>query len=148
METEASRSPAAEAGNKASETTGKNNGGLASIIITVGIVLAGTIIAGVYSEQVSAFGLDLMTRYGQQWVDLILILITFVSCTPLMLPVWCYALIGVALGYNILRLAAMMAIGSAFGSLTTYYLGRFFANRAWMKKRFPNLLNHPWAEGK
>ncbi len=137
---------------KSDETQAKKKGGkkgnLMPIIFTAVIILAGIIIVGIYEEQISAFGTDLMTRYGQQWVDLILLLITFVSCTPLMLPVWCYALVGVALGYNVFRLAFVMAVGSASGSTVTYYLGRFFANRQWVHKRFPNLLNHPWAEGK
>ncbi len=148
MKTESTIPSAIESGKKTDAVSSDNKAQLAPIIVTVVIVAAGIVFAGIYKEQITGFGEDLMTRYGRGWVDVILLLITFVSCTPLMLPVWCYALIGAAMGFNIFRLAAVMGVGSAFGSLTTFYLGRFFANREWVKKRFPNMLNHPWTEGK
>jgi len=148
MKTESTVHSIAKSSINTDSALSQNKSRFAPVIITAIIILGGAVLAGVYREQISVFGEELMTHYGQQWVDIILLLITFVSCTPLMLPVWCYALIGAAMGYNILRLAAVMAIGSGCGSLVTFYLGRFFANRKWVKKRFPNLLNHPWTEGK
>jgi len=148
METEQSQLKSVKTDKTLANRKNDKKSGLAPILYTAGIILAGVIVVGIYQEQINSFGTDLMTRYGQQWFDLILLLITFISCTPLMLPVWCYALVGVALGYNIFRLAAVMAVGSASGSLVTFYLGRYFANRKWVRKRYPNLLNHPWTEGK
>ncbi len=148
METDSGISSAIETENGSEIKIARDKGRLTPIIITGIIIAVGMIIAGIYKEQITVFGEELMTRYGRQWVDIFLLLITFVSCTPLMLPVWCYALIGVAMGFNVFRLSAVMAVGSAFGSLTTFYLGRFFGNREWVKKRFPNILNHPWTEGK
>ena len=101
-----------------------------------------------FRHQINEFGITLMTRYGQEWVDVILLLMTAVSSTPLALPIWGYALAGVALGYSIIRLAAVMAVGSALGSYVTFSLGRYFANRAWVRKRFPNVIRHPWTHGK
>jgi membrane protein YqaA with SNARE-associated domain len=148
METESSITPSIEGRPKSQAESSHDSGRLTPIIITGVIILTGMIIAGIYKDSITAFGRELLTRYGRDWVDVVLLLITFVSCTPLMLPVWCYALIGAAMGFNIVRLSAVMAVGSAFGSLTTFYLGRFFANRTWVTKRFPNILNHPWTEGK
>jgi len=147
MKTESTIHSAVEPRAKNTEVS-HDKGSLTPLIITGVIILAGMIVAGIYKEQVTAFGEQLLQHYGREWVDVFLLLITFVSCTPLMLPVWCYALVGAAMGLSIIRLAAVMAVGSALGSLTTYYLGRFFANRAWVKKKFPNFLNHPWTEGK
>ena len=89
-----------------------------------------------------------MKAYGRNYVDLVLFGLTAVSCTPLMLPVWGYALVGVALGYDMLRLAVVMAFGAALGSLVTFVLGRFFARQAWVQRRFPRILNHPWSQGR
>ncbi|HUV29998.1 MAG TPA: alkaline phosphatase family protein [Acidobacteriota bacterium] len=122
--------------------------GLSSVVITIGIILTGLILVGLFKEPINAFGLDLMTRYGQQWVDVILFLVTAVSSTPLALPIWGYAVLGIALGYNIFRLASVMAVGSALGSFVTFSLGRYFADRPWVQKRFPNIRQHPWTRGK
>ncbi len=148
MKTESSIPSTVEGEKKNGAVSRDNKGRLTPIVFTAIVIVAGIIMAGIYREQLTAFGEDLMTHYGRRWVDVFLFLITFVSCTPLMLPVWCYALSGAALGFNIFRLAAVMAAGSASGSLVTFYLGRFFANREWVKRRFPNILNHPWTEGK
>jgi membrane protein YqaA with SNARE-associated domain len=148
MKTESSIPSTVESGKRTGAVNAHNKGRLTPIVVTAIVIMVGAVIAGIYREQITGFGEDLMTRYGREWVDVILFLITFVSCTPLMLPVWCYALIGAAMGFNIIRLAAVMALGSASGSLVTFYLGRYFANRVWVKKRFPNMLNHPWTEGK
>jgi membrane protein YqaA with SNARE-associated domain len=148
VETETTVSSSVEGGSKNEPEAAGDKGKLAPLIITAVIIISGMVIAGIYRDSITAFGQELLTRYGRNWVDVILLLITFVSCTPIMLPVWCYALIGAAMGFNIVRLSAVMAVGSAFGSLVTYYLGRFFANRVWMKKKFPNIINHPWTEGK
>jgi len=133
----------------ASAENDKNGGNnFQSVMITIGIILTGLILVGMFRHQINDFGLDLMTRYGQEWVDVILLLMTAVSSTPLALPIWGYALAGVALGYSIFRLAAVMAVGSALGSYVTFGIGRYFANRAWVRKRFPNVIRHPWTHGK
>jgi membrane protein YqaA with SNARE-associated domain len=41
-----------------------------------------------------------------------------------------------------------MALGSATGSLVEFYMGRYFGESAWFKKRFPNVHKHPWTHGR
>lgn len=120
----------------------------APLLITVIIVCSSTFIVWVFKEPINKFGVDLISHYGQGWADILLFLFTAVSCTPLVLPVWGYALAGVAIGYHVLRLAAIMALGSTLGSFVTYAVGRYFSDNAWIKRRFPNLLKHRWSRGK
>ncbi|UCC43473.1 MAG: DedA family protein [Candidatus Zixiibacteriota bacterium] len=107
-----------------------------------------TVLAWIFNKEISLFGADLMMRYGQNQVDFVLFLVTAVSCTPLVLPVWGYALVGMTLGYDLLRLASVMALGSAVGSLVTFAVGRYFSNNAWVKRKFPAIRKHPWTHGK
>jgi len=118
------------------------------ILLTVGIILLGIILSSIFKEDVLRIGERLLTTYGQGWVDGILFLLTAVSSTPLVFPIWPYAMIGVALGYGILHLALVMALGSATGSLVEFYMGRYFGESAWFKKRFPNIHKHPWTHGR
>jgi membrane protein YqaA with SNARE-associated domain len=118
------------------------------VAVTIGIVLIGTIITAIFKEDIFSFGQILMQRYGQEKVDAILFFLSAVSCTPLTLPVWGYALVGVAMGYNVIHLAVVMALGSASGSLVTLLLGRYFGSRDWVRRKFPNLHKHPWAHGR
>jgi len=106
------------------------------------------IIAAIYKEDVGEFGVSLINRYGQNWVDVILFFLSAISSTPLMLPVWIYALAGAALGLNIIRLAVVMGFGSSVGTLVTFWLGRYFGDSNWVKKRFPNFHNYPWTTKK
>jgi len=124
----------------------KSNTG--SVLVTLFIIIAGIVLSSVFSEDIRYFGERLLVDYGQDWLDVILFLLTAVSSTPLVLPVWPYAVIGVSLGYNVVRLASVMAVGSATGSFVTFLLGRFFGKTAWMKRRFPDVLEHPWTRGK
>ncbi len=119
-----------------------------SVAITVGIILMGIVITAIFKDDIFSFGQDLMTRYGQDTVDFILFALTAVSSSPLALPIWGYALVGVAMGYNVIHLALVMALGSATGSLVTFLLGRFFGNRDWVEQKFPNLHRHPWTHGR
>jgi membrane protein YqaA with SNARE-associated domain len=121
---------------------------LLPLILTFGIILSGLLLTSIFRQEISAVGVHIMTRYGQNWLDGVLFLITAISCTPLVLPVWCYALVGVALGYDVIRLASVMALGATLGSFTTYALGRYFGNHPWTRNRFPNLHNHPWSHGR
>jgi membrane protein YqaA with SNARE-associated domain len=102
----------------------------------------------IFEEDIREIGTFLMTEYGQDWLDLILIVITAVSCSPLVLPVWGYTLVGIGLGYGIFRLAVVMAIGSAMGSMITYGVGRYFSNLPWIKRKFPAMTKNKWTEGK
>ena len=124
------------------------SGNVQSAFVTLGIILTGLILIGMFRQQINEVGVRLKTDYGQERVDLVLLVLSAVSSTPLALPIWGYALAGVALGYSVFRLAAVMAIGSALGSMVTFGLGRFFADRAWVKKRFPGVINHPWTRGR
>ncbi|MCK4632805.1 MAG: DedA family protein [candidate division Zixibacteria bacterium] len=133
-----------------SETADLNENGLnvTSIAITAGFILTGMVTVGLFNEEIKEFGVGLMSRYGQGWVDIILFLLTAISSTPLALPIWGYAQAGVAIGYDVVRLASIMAVGSALGSLVTYAVGRYFSNSATVKKKFPKLMRHAWTEGR
>jgi membrane protein YqaA with SNARE-associated domain len=106
------------------------------------------VIVWIFQPEINDFGSSLMKRYQQNWIDLVLFLLCAVSCSPLVLPVWGYVLVGIGLGYDIYRLIAVMSIGSATGSLITFTLGKYYSNRAWVKRKFPNILKHPWTFGK
>ena len=129
------------------EKPSKASGAL-SIVITLAIILCGVVLTAIFEEDIRSFGADLLTRYGQEWVDLVLFLLTAISSTPLALPIWAYTMVGVSLGYGVMRLAIVMALGSATGSLVTFLLGRYFGETAWLKRRFPKVKKHPWTYGK
>lgn len=130
------------------EAVAAKKNGLLPIILTLGIILLGIILSSIFKEDVLFAGEYLLTTYGQGWVDGILFLLTAISSTPLVLPIWPYSLIGVSLGYGIVHLAAVMALGSATGSLVEFYMGRYFGESAWFKKRFPTVHKHPWTHGR
>jgi membrane protein YqaA with SNARE-associated domain len=130
------------------EVATKKSGGLLPILLTVAIVLGGIIFAAAFKEEILRFGERLLTTSDRTWVDVILFFLTAVSSTPLALPVWVYAVIGAALGMHIIRLAAVMAVASASGSLVTLFLGRYFGNSRWVRRRFPRIHDHPWTKGK
>lgn len=121
---------------------------LAAPVATLIIVLAGAVLVAIFRTDINDYGVALLTRFGQDWVDVILFFVTAISCTPIMLPVWGYAVAGAALGMSIVRLAAVMALGSTLGSYTTFMIGRYLGNRAWVKRRFPDLQKNPWTHGK
>lgn len=121
---------------------------LGGVAITLLIIVSSTALVALFNDDLEAYGLSLMTRYGQNWIDLILLAVTAVSCTPLVLPVWGYVVLGVTMGYNVYRLAIVMAVGSALGSSVTYLIGRFFAEREWVKKKFPGILTNKWTTGR
>ncbi len=131
-----------------SDTAREPNNRLTPVLTTVGIIVTGAILVGLFREPINAYGVDLMMRYGQEWVDVVLFLLSAVSCTPLVLPVWGYAVLGVALGYHVVRLAAVMAFGSALGSFVTFGVGRYFSEFPWVKRRFPGIHRHRWTHGK
>ncbi len=128
--------------------TAKKKGNLLPILLTIGIIVLGLVLSMIFQNDVQRAGEYLLTTYGQGWVDGILLLLTAVSSTPLVFPIWPYVMIGVALGYGIFHLALVMALGSATGSLVEFYMGRYFGESAWFKKRFPNVHKHPWTHGK
>lgn len=122
--------------------------GLTSILVTVFIIVCGIVLTAIFNDDIKAVGEYLMTTYGQEWVNGILFLLTAISSSPLMLPVWAYALVGIGLGYDIFQLAVVMALGSATGSLVTFVLGKYFGESKWMRKKFPEINKHPWTNGK
>lgn len=132
-------------------STAKNPEGkkwLAAPIATLIIVLAGAILVAIFRTDINDYGIALLTRFGQDWVDVILFLVTAISCTPIMLPVWGYAVAGAAIGLSVVRLAAVMALGSALGSYATFAIGRYLGDREWVTKRFPNLHKNHWTHGR
>lgn len=139
-------SAAGEKDKQADSVKKKSN--LVILLATLSVMLTSMIFAGVYKDEIGQFGIELINLYGQNWVDCILFVLTAVSSTPLMLPIWVYALAGATLGLNLIRLSAVMGLGSATGTLVTFWIGRYFGNSAWVKKRFPNFHNHPWTTKK
>ena len=133
-----------------SSTTAKpeSKNWLAAPLATLIIVLVGAILVAIFRTDINDYGLALLTRFGQDWVDVILFFVTAISCTPIMLPVWGYAVAGAALGLSVVRLAAVMALGSALGSYTTFLIGRYLGDRAWVKRRFPDLHKNHWTHGR
>lgn len=121
---------------------------LASLATTAFLILSSMVIVWLFHEEINAFGLDLMTRYGNTWADAVLFLITAISSTPLALPIWGYALAAVALGYHVLHFASIMAAGAALGSFVTYGLGRYFASSSFAQKRLANFTTHRWTENR
>ena len=126
----------------------KKKSNFAILVITLSVMLTSMVIAGIYKDEIGLFGVDLIKAYGQNWVDCILFVLSAISSTPLMLPIWVYALAGATLGLNLIRLAAVMGLGSAVGTLVTFALGRYFGDSDWVRKRFPNFHNHPWTTKK
>ena len=140
--------PSPAAGHENTEVPVATGGNLGTILTTIAIILSGLVISAVFKDDILSFGKHLMVTYGESWVDVILTVVTAISSTPLALPIWAYELIGIALGYSVLRISIFMALGSATGSLVTFLLGKHFGNGQWVKKRFPNVHKHPWAKGK
>jgi len=122
--------------------------GVAPLLITLAIIIVGIVLTAIFKQDILRFGEYLMTTYGQDRVDGVLFLLTAISSTPLALPIWAYALVGISLGYTVMRLAVVMALGSATGSLVTFLLGKYFGETAWVRKRFPNIHEHPWTHGR
>jgi membrane protein YqaA with SNARE-associated domain len=117
-------------------------------IATAVIVIAGLVLTAAFKEDILGYGHYLMRTHSAVWVDWILAIISAVSSTPLALPIWQYTIVGIALGYGVIRLAVVMALGSATGSLVTFWLGKYYGNSAWVKRRFPNLHKNSWTRGK
>lgn len=130
------------------DTKAENKSWLAAPVATLIIVLTGAVLVAIFRTDINDYGIALLTRFGQDWVDVILFFVTAISCTPIMLPVWGYAVAGAALGMSIVRLSAVMALGSAVGSYTTYMIGRYLGDRAWVTRRFPDLHKNHWTHGK
>ncbi|MBU0983489.1 MAG: alkaline phosphatase family protein, partial [candidate division Zixibacteria bacterium] len=82
----------------------KKSSDLTSILATVAIILSGLIITALFREEILGYGSHLMETYGKTYVDVVLFLLTAVSSTPLALPIWAYSLVGIALGYHVIRL--------------------------------------------
>lgn len=143
-----SEAAAPRAPTEAAPGSDARNHSLASILLTVAIIVIGIIIVGLFQDDLTAIGTTLIEKYGQQRLDIVLLLVTAVSSSPLALPIWGYALIGIAMGYSIWRLALVMAIGSALGSWATYGLGRYSGRHPWVRRWFPNVEKHPWTTGK
>lgn len=131
-----------------SEKSSNKKSGLVSVLISVGIIIGGIVIVAIFQDEINAYGMALMQKYGRRQVDIILFLLTAVSASPLCLPIWQYVLVGTAMGYSVIRLSVVMALGSAVGSQITYYVGRYFGETKFVKRRFPNAGEHPWVQGR
>ena len=112
------------------------------------VVITSIVIPLLFREEIISLGQDLLIRYGQDRIDLILYLLTTISSTPLALPVWIYAVLGAMLGFEPVRLIIVMGLGSMSGSIITYYIARYFGKSRFIKKNFPNIENHTWTHGR
>lgn len=112
------------------------------------VILTSIVVPLLFQEEIISLGQDLLIRYGQDRVDLILYLITTISSTPLALPVWIYSVLGAMLGFEPARLIIVMGLGSMSGSIITYFVARYFGKSRFIKKNFPNIENHSWTHGR
>ncbi|MEM7009350.1 MAG: VTT domain-containing protein [Thermodesulfobacteriota bacterium] len=110
------------------------------------IIITSVVVPLIFREQIVSIGQEILLKYGQERIDIVLYLITTVSSTPIALPVWIYAVLGAMLGYEPIRLIIVMALGSMTGATITYFLARYFGKSRFVKKNFPNVENHPWTE--
>ncbi|MGI9534405.1 MAG: VTT domain-containing protein [Thermodesulfobacteriota bacterium] len=119
-----------------------------AIVFTVVLVIMSLVVPLYFQDEFFRFGKYFLSKYGQTRLDLTLFLITFVSSTPLAVPVWSYAVFGAAMGFDPVRLIIVVSLGAACGSSVTYFIGRYFGSTNFVRKRFPNLERHPWTSGK
>jgi len=138
----------AKPGQKSSPVSNTAKSKYVSVLTTVGIIVGGLLLTLFYQDEITGAGKFLLITYGQQWMDGVLFAITAISSTPLFLPIWGYVMVGIGMGYTVWHLAAIMALGSATGSLVTYLIGLRFGNSKRIRQRFPELVNHRWARGK
>jgi membrane protein YqaA with SNARE-associated domain len=119
-----------------------------AIGITLLMLLASSVVSFLFGERLLDFGGSLITSYGQRNADVILYLITAASSSPLTLPVSAYAVLGTLLGYEPGRLVTLIALGAVTGSSVSYFLGRCFGDRPFVRRRFPDVQNHRWTKGR
>lgn len=119
-----------------------------ALIFTVLLIIMSIVVPLYYQDEFFRFGRYYLSKYGQTRLDLTLFLITFVSSTPLAVPVWSYAVFGAAMGFDPMRLIIVVSLGAACGSSVTYFIGRYFGSTKFIRKRFPNLERHPWTSGR
>ncbi len=118
------------------------------LLVTLGMMLTSSVISVLYGERFLELGEKLLTRYGQGNMDIMLYLITAVSSSPLTLPVSAYAVLGTLLGLEPGRLITLMALGAMTGSTISYLLGRFFGNTPFVRRKFPEVSDRKWTEGR
>lgn len=118
------------------------------LLVTLGMMLTSSVISVLYGERFLELGEKLLTKYGQSNMDITLYLITAVSSSPLTLPVSAYAVLGTLLGLEPGRLITLMALGAMTGSTISYLLGRFFGNTPFVRRKFPEVSDRKWTEGR
>ncbi len=123
-------------------------GSMAALVVTLTIILTSLALTAIFRTEILDYGKHIILSYGETSVDLVLFAITAISSTPLALPIWAYTIVGVALGLSVLRLAVVMALGSATGSMVTFLAGRWCGSSEWVRKRFPGLHRNPWTAGR
>lgn len=137
-----------DTGDVVVEGKNRKSNGLISVLLTASIIIAGIVIVAIFKEDINNIGLYLIENYGQRNIDIILFTLTAISSSPVCLPVWQYVLVGTTMGYSVPHLAAVMALGSALGSLVTYYMGRLFGKSRFFMRRFPDAGKHRWIHGR
>jgi len=123
-------------------------GSMAALVVTLTIILTSLALTAIFRTEILDYGKHIIMSYGETSVDLVLFVVTAISSTPLALPIWAYTIVGIALGMSVLRLAVVMALGSATGSVVTFLAGRWCGNSEWVRKRFPALHRSPWTAGR
>ena len=119
-----------------------------AVVFTALLVIMSLLIPLYFRDEFFRLGTYFITKYGQDKIDISIVIFAAISSSPLALPVWCYAVFGAAMGFSPVRLILVVSLGAALGSSFTYFLGRFFGNTKFVRKRFPNLDKHPWTSGK
>jgi membrane protein YqaA with SNARE-associated domain len=118
-----------------------------SLVTTVAIIVFGIALTVIFQEDLTDFGTSILQRFGQRRLDEVLFSITAVSSTPLFLPIWGYVPVAVQMGYSVGHLAAVMALGSASGSMVTYMIGRCCGNSKRLRNKYPQIVTHRWMTG-
>ena len=119
-----------------------------AILATLAMVLASSAVSLIYGEKLLDFGEALLTSCGQRNTDIMLYLITAVSGSPITFPVTAYAVLGTLLGYEPGRLITLIALGAVTGSSVSYFLGRYFGDTPFVRRKFPEVQNHRWTKGR
>ena len=119
-----------------------------AVVFTALLVIMSLLIPLYFRDEFFGLGAYFINKYGQDKLDITILIIAAISSTPLALPVWCYAVFGAAMGFSPVRLILVVSMGAALGSSFTYFLGRFFGNTKIVRKKFPNLERHPWTSGR
>ncbi len=92
------------------------------------VVVTAFVVSQIYKDEITEFGRELLIRYHEGYIYLLLFVLPMISSTIVPLPVFIYVLTAVMLGFPLLRSCVMVGLGSSGGSFSSYLLGRYFSH--------------------